>query len=136
MIAEVSPAAFYNAVNFARQTLRQPLALNLTLHPEHHYQNARCFHDSARRAGFAVLDGELINVFSQAKSWGDCLVTAGVALGAKRLDCFDGYLPTLYQKHGFIEVDRAAWDDAYAPPGWRKDLWGTPDVVFMKLPGA
>lgn len=72
-------------------------------------------------SGFAVkADGELVGVFSRVKGRGDALVAAAVAAGASFLDCFDGYLPGFYARHGFRETGRAA--------NWTP---GQPDVVFM-----
>lgn len=73
--------------------------------------------------GFAVLDGRLCHVWSTSRGQGDLLVSAGVKRGARRLDCFDGYLVRLYSEHGFVEVGRIPnWD----PEG--------PDVVEMARP--
>jgi hypothetical protein len=51
---------------------------------------------------------------------GDALVSDAIARGAKHLNCFDGYLPTLYARHGFVEVRRE--------PNWTE---GGPDIVYM-----
>lgn len=74
------------------------------------------------RSGYAVrYDGELIYVFSTVKGRGDALVADAVRVcRANRLDCFDGYLPTLYGRHGFTETRRE--------PNWTP---GGPDVVYM-----
>lgn len=75
------------------------------------------------QSGYAVSDdGELTGVFSLPKGRGKDLVRAAVESGARRLDCFDGYLPKLYGQHGFVEVRREA--------NWTQ---GEPDVVFMEL---
>lgn len=75
------------------------------------------------RSGFAVTDaGELCGVFSTVKGRGDTLVRDAVFFGATHLDCFDGYLPTLYARNGFRETHRAA--------NWTA---GQPDVVYMRL---
>lgn len=75
------------------------------------------------RSGFAVtFKGELHGVFSLVKGRGDTLVRDAVFFGATHLDCFDGYLPTLYAKHGFHETRRE--------PNW---VEGQPDVVYMSL---
>lgn len=73
------------------------------------------------RSGYCVRpDGELVLVFSLERGRGDFIVEAAIADGASRLDCFDGYLPSLYARHGFVEVRREA--------NWTS---GEPDVVFM-----
>ena len=72
--------------------------------------------------GFAVSEnGELTSVFSAIQGKGDTIMREAIKQGAKHLDCFDGYLPTLYARHGFHEVRREA--------NWTK---GEPDVVYME----
>lgn len=73
------------------------------------------------RSGYVVRpDGELVFVFSLERGRGNYLVGKAILDGATRLDCFDGYLPSLYARHGFREVKREAnWTD------------GGPDVVWM-----
>lgn len=75
-------------------------------------------------SGYAVKsNGELVHVFSRVKGRGNLLVDSAVRNGAYRLDCFDGYLPDLYRRHGFVEHDRDA--------NWTE---GGPDVVYMYRP--
>jgi hypothetical protein len=85
---------------------------------------ARCFLTEDGFAGYVLQSGgDLQSVFSSVRGRGDLLVRHAVANGARTLDCFDGYLPTLYARHGFREVRREAnWTD------------GGPDVVFFRLP--
>lgn len=85
------------------------------------------------QSGFAIKpDGELISVVSLAPGRGDGLVAAAVQQGASRLDCYEPYLPRLYARHGFREVQRYKWDDQYAPPNWDYERNGRPDVVVME----
>lgn len=85
------------------------------------------------QSGFAIKpDGELISVFSLVRGRGDELVEAALQMGARRLDCFEPYLPRLYGRHGFQETDRYQWDDKYAPPLWDYARFGRPDVVVME----
>lgn len=73
-------------------------------------------------SGYCVrADGELVFVHSVVRGQGDFLIRDAIAHGAKFLDCFDGYLPKLYARHGFREVDRM--------PNWTP---GGPDVVVMR----
>jgi hypothetical protein len=87
-------------------------------------------------SGFAVKqDGDLVSVFSApGLGRGEALVDAAIARGARKLDAFDegGFLPRLYGSKGFVEVGRDPWNPAYKPKVWRG---GTPDVVYMQLPG-
>ena len=71
-------------------------------------------------SGFALNGNEGVGGFSLVKGRGDRLVSEAVYYGAQFLDCFDGYLPTLYAKHGFVETLRQ--------PNWTV---GGPDVVYM-----
>lgn len=74
-----------------------------------------------KRSGYYVTgDGYWGGLFSLTPGRGDALVADAIAHGALTLDCFDGYLPTLYARHGFVETDR----DANWTPGG-------PDVVYM-----
>lgn len=79
------------------------------------------------RSGYGLVqvfdDGptELIGVFSDVKGRGDEIVEDAIFHGANTLDCFDGYLPGFYERHGFTEVNRV--------PNWTP---GEPDVVFME----
>lgn|SRR5574343_348829 len=65
-------------------------------------------------------DGEVCLLWSLVPGRGEELVAAAVEAGGTRLDCFDGYLPSLYARHGFVETHRE--------PNWTP---GGPDVVYM-----
>lgn len=73
------------------------------------------------QSGFAVRStGELVGVFSTVKGRGDDLLSRATRYGARRLDCFDGYLVDFYKRHGFrVERREANW------------VAGEPDVVYM-----
>lgn len=74
-------------------------------------------------SGYAIahVTDELCCVWSRFAGRGDALVADAVSRGAVCLTCFDGYLPTLYTKHGFVEESRR--------PNWRT---GGPDFLVMK----
>jgi hypothetical protein len=85
-------------------------------------EDARYFLTEDSLSGFGVsADGDLIGLFSLVKGRDDDLIGWSVRLGTETLDCFDGYLPTLYARHGFTEVKREA--------NWTP---GGPDVVYMR----
>jgi hypothetical protein len=72
--------------------------------------------------GFALsANGELTSVFSAIRGKGDILMKEACKRGACHLDCFDGYLPKFYERHGFQVVRREA--------NWTP---GEPDVCFME----
>lgn len=85
---------------------------------------ARYFLAGDDQSGFVIrADGDLTNVWSVERGRGDEIVRDALRNGAETLDCFDGYLPTLYARHGFVEYAREA--------NWTP---GGPDVVFMATP--
>jgi len=108
---------------------------NFTPHSDVEYDKCIvCIHHSWT-AGFAVTkEGELINLFNHGfiKGLGAMAVCHAITMGAKKLDCFDGYLPTFYNKFGFIEVSRIKFDTNYAPDGWNYSELGAPDIVYME----
>ena len=72
--------------------------------------------------GYAISEnGELTSVFSCIKGKGDTIMQDAIQNGAKHLDCFDGYLPSFYQRHGFKEVRREL--------NWTA---GQPDIIYME----
>ena len=76
------------------------------------------------KSGYCVRpNGDLVYVFSTVKGRGNLIVVKAMMDGAETLDCFDGYLPSLYGRHGFVEYAREA--------NWTA---GEPDVVFMATP--
>ena len=88
------------------------------------YSAHECYATADGTAGFAISPtGDLVSVFYYgARGRGVALVTAAIAGGAVTLDCFDGFLPAFYARHGFHVIRREANWDA-----------GGPDVVFMAL---
>lgn len=105
----------------------------LTQHSLADFNAMHCYLSADERCGFAVTeDGELTCLFA-SRGNGDATVEAAVALGARKLDCFDGVLPGLYRRHGFVPVKRVPWAPECAPAGWPEEL-GTPDVVYMVRP--
>lgn len=119
MFEKVSPVEFRRAFNDARlysATIAEYTSPWADLPGE-------SFLSSDGQSGFVIRPGgEVCLLFSLVRGRGDALVEAAVAAGGTHLDCFDGYLPGLYARHGFVEVAREAnW-----PPG-------DPDVVFMRL---
>lgn len=71
--------------------------------------------------GFGVLNGELIGLFAWPGTWGVWLLHRAMGEGATRLNCFDGFLPEYYAKHGWREVRREPNYEA-----------GGPDVIYME----
>jgi hypothetical protein len=85
-------------------------------------EGTRYYLTKAGHMGFAISkDGELTSVYSAIKGKGDILMKEAIKRGASHLDCFDGYLPKFYNRHGFVETGREA--------NWTA---GEPDVIFME----
>lgn len=66
---------------------------------------------------------------------GTAALVDGIVRGAKTLDCFEPFLPRLYNQFGFKAKDALAFADEYAPDGWEFEKYGRPDVVFMEYRG-
>ena len=105
------------------------------------YKDDRVFMIDSGEAGFAVAPtGEIHSVFSVSGDRGlihSMLQTAVEQGGGTWLYAFDTVLPRMYGSSGFKPVARIAWDDAYAPKGWRygdplvhRFNRSRPDVVF------
>lgn len=103
----------------------------LTQHSLADFNAMRCYLSEDERAGYAIdEEGELTCLFAHYGS-GDETVASAVLNGARKLDCFDGVLPALYRRHGFIEYKRAPWVRELAPPTWPFEELGRPEVVYM-----
>jgi predicted GNAT family N-acyltransferase len=91
--------------------------------------------DTPDGAAIVKPDGDIAGLFkkatSKAKGVAQDLLKRAVAAGGKKLDNFDTYLTPQYIKAGFRVVSRTPFNEEYAPPGWNKELHGTPDVVAM-----
>ena len=106
-----------------RARARSAQIANATSAPDEMPSDAVYLASSDGTRGLGIMpDGTLIGLYSTVRGSGDALVRTAVAHGAVALDCFDGYLPTLYARHGFRETRREA--------NWTP---GAPDVVYMAL---
>lgn len=123
-----------------RDQLPSHLRAFLTLHKPQEYQEhaVQLYLHSSGQAGYGISpSGELVSVFSlPGAHLGDEIVTDAIARGARWLNCFDGYLPTLYGRFGFKETDRASWNPDFAPQEWSYERFGKPDFLEMRLQSA
>ena len=122
LIGQTTPDAFTHAVDFA---LAVDARVRDFLSHDVDYSLHRCYLTADGLAGYALSPrGDLQSVFNIGQGGiGDDLISHAVAQGARTLDCFDGYLPRFYARHGFTEACREA--------NWTP---GEPDVVFMAQP--
>jgi hypothetical protein len=92
-----------------------------TSHPDELDPSSTYYLTDDLLSGFGVTtDGTLVALFSLVPGRGTDLLAQSVNKGACTLDCFDGFLPTYYARHGWVETSRIA--------NWTE---GEPDVVFM-----
>lgn len=122
MYQNVSSAAFARQYEQAYRQLLQ-VQESCTEPGQIDWSSMSCYLEEDGNSGFAIKhwDDELCLVWSRFKGRGPALVAAACEAGAVQLDCFDGYLPQLYAKHGFVEYKRE--------PNWHV---GQPDVVYMR----
>lgn len=94
------------------------------------------------KVGYTLTHGDkdFGNLFnnSDEKGAGRKAIIEAIKKGARTLDAFDGFLPDLYRKYGWVETARLKFDPAQAPAGWETDpdLSKKPDVVFMVYRGG
>lgn len=120
-ILAVSPAVWSHAHGLARPDVAHADSLSdAPTGTDLASVGARCFLSTDGQSGYVIVAGDLRLVFSTVRGRGDALVASAILHGARTLDCFDGYLPTLYARHGFRVIRREA--------NWTP---GGPDVVFM-----
>lgn len=83
------------------------------------------------RGGCAIhkYNKELASVWSDGGGQLPRILRAAHAMGAERLSCYDTGLVQMYAEHGWMVVDRAAFDAQYAPDDWPGDC--IPDYVTM-----
>lgn len=80
--------------------------------------------------------GGVFNNEGGVKGAGRAALIDGLSLGGNTLDCFDGYLPLLYGNFAFVATHRMKFNPKFAPPAWKIESDGDPDVVIMTFTGA
>lgn len=99
-VIDVGPITFENV--FGQAATESPIVATMTS-PFSHVAGTTYRLTADGRSGYAIRpNGELVMVFSTMRGRGDLLVADAVANGATHLDCFAGYLPALYGRHGFV----------------------------------
>lgn len=140
-----SAEAFHKAISATRQDNRYGASVHVYDVAE--YAGMRLFLTPDGKAGFALKDGDLVDIVSvfgfpnQYKSVSRPLMELAVQLGGQKLDAFNTVLPEIYADHGFRTASRLPWNDEFAPEGWDKGVFGRyqkgePDVVFMRYDPA
>lgn len=61
---------------------------------------------------------------------GDILVQSAIKNGGCYLDHFDGFLSNVYERNGFVEYERDAYNPEYDKDGSFKNKYGESDVIY------
>ncbi len=77
--------------------------------------------------------GSLFNA-SGKPNVGESLMVEAISKGGNSVFFFDGYLREFYEAFGFRETKSEKWNPALAPANWDYNRYGTPDVVWARLP--
>jgi hypothetical protein len=109
------------------------------------YSEMRMFVIDSGVAGFAIKrSGELVSVFKNEelanrysiKKVADIIIPRAIHEGAKKLDYYSGLLDLLYARYGFTPVCKIGFNPEHAPLGWKYEIYGKPDIVFMAYVGG
>jgi hypothetical protein len=134
----VTPDEF-EAAKAAKDAATPEHAGNLSPKTPEEYKHITPYLFEGGKIGFAVTDdGDAINLFNNGgpPGAGARALAIQVKLGARTLDCFDGFLSQQYSRYGFVETGRMKFDPNHAPKGWDVAKRGTPDIVFMAYKGG
>jgi hypothetical protein len=104
-IEEVTPEHFHATFFWARAISKDVRRRTTRLTLDDYKRSFKCYMVVGYSAGFAIntATSELCSMFNvNTVSLGHFMVAEAVKLGAKRLNCLDGYLVKLYSDHGFV----------------------------------
>lgn len=107
---QVSSEQFYAATRHAWDISKGDVTVGTMLDPDKQpwsYRHHRCYLTVDRLTGFAIDPaGDLQATFNVGPAGrGETAVSLAVSLGARTLNCFEPFLPTYYERFGFV-VDR------------------------------
>lgn len=137
-----NPQTFHTAISTSQDNNAHSAFVHV-YDPEE-YAEKRMFLVNAGCAGCAVTkDGDIVSVFKNddmaqkddVEKISTALLLTAIENGGKKLDCFDGFLPKNYMKHGFIPVCKVPFNDEFAPDGWNFERDGRPFIVFFRHNG-
>lgn len=131
-----SPGEFSNALLAAKHASETGAFVEAYTPAE--YADMKLFLADDGLSGFAIKsDGDIVSVFNSPESprRGELgrMIPLALKNGGKKLDAFDGFLTSAYEKYGFVETGRDKWKDKFAPEGWDYEAFGRPDVVYMEF---
>ncbi|OGE26187.1 hypothetical protein A2780_00035 [Candidatus Daviesbacteria bacterium RIFCSPHIGHO2_01_FULL_41_45] len=128
---------FYKAITTAKEGNDHGAFVHA--YEKEEYKKMKLFVVNAGAAGMAVKEGDIVSVFKNPdmalkdsiERINNTLLITGIKNGGERLDCFDGFLPELYSKFGFVPCARLKFNDEFAPEGWNFERDGRPNILFM-----
>lgn len=133
-----NPQTFYTAINTSQDNNAHSAFVHI--YDSEEYAEKRLFLVNAGCVGCAVTkDGDIVSVFKNdnmakkddVEKISTSLLLTAIENGGKKLDCFDGFLPKNYMKHGFIPVCKVPFNDEFAPEDWNFERDGRPYIVFF-----
>ena len=105
---------FHAAISRARGD--DPIMASVEIKERADYEDALLFLTNDGKAGFALIDDDIVSAFNAADSpyraVSMTMLLLAVELGGRRLDAFDIYLPDLYAENGFRVTGWIACDEA------------------------
>ena len=134
----INPVAFRNSIQSAQSQNAHSAFVHV--YDAKEYAGRKMFVVNAGCAGCIVTpNGDIESVFKNdtmalsddVEKISTALLLTAVDNGGCKLDCFDGFLPTNYMKHGFIPVAKVRFNDEFAPDGWNFERDGRPDIIFF-----
>jgi hypothetical protein len=110
----------------------------LTPHTAQEMAGQKMFLNASETVGISVdPKGDVQNVFNNGgpKGGASKALIEAIENGGRTLDCYDGFLPSLYHQFGFEEDRRMKFNPEFAPQGWDFEKNDNPDIVFMSWRG-
>ena len=126
-----------DAEDFKKALLKGKRTSFLTDYDFDEYRNSfKTFKLRGYDIGYAIKnDGDIVSVFnnSEVRNIGEKLIISAIKNGGTKLDHFDGFLSTFYEKLGFKKYAEDKWSDDYRPNNWDEERYGKPNIIYRKL---
>lgn len=132
-----TPEEFAKAIKEAKTTVQIERAWRVDAHSKEDYNDVNTF---VTKGGSCVAirpNGDIISVCknrNDTESKGSDLIQFAVHNGGEKLDSYSSN-HGFYAKNGFEPICYISFNEAYAPPDWRKGIDKPEDIVFYKYRG-
>lgn len=145
----VEPAQFFNAIdaakNYGKKEEKTAQTINTVAskwfgayvhsYTIEEYKETKPYLFDDGKAGFAIKNGDIVSVFKHPnctlKPALDVTIPAAIARQGNRLDCFNGMLPSMYAKYGFLPYAKLKFNNNHAPADWNYARDNAPDIIYM-----